>query len=79
VDEASRRAELDVAYAPFDHDTQIGEACPTEADVWKAALRAGLIADIPVADEAGGQILPRGYCVKWAGPDLEQPSARGSS
>ncbi len=51
-------------YALFDRDRQIGAAQPTEQDVWKAALEAGLIADVPVADEAGGQILPAGYHVK---------------
>jgi hypothetical protein len=29
-----------------------------ELDVWRAALLAGLISDLPVADEQGGQILP---------------------
>ena len=51
-------------YALFDGDRQIGPDLPTETDVWKQALQAGLISDIPVADEAGGQVLPAGYHVK---------------
>ena len=53
-----------VPYALFDRDRQIGEVLPTEADVWKQALDRGLISDIPVADESGGQVLPAGYHVK---------------
>jgi hypothetical protein len=53
-----------VPYALFDGDRQIGPDLPTEAAVWKQALDSGLIADIPVADEAGGQVLPAGYHVK---------------
>jgi hypothetical protein len=56
-------------YALFDRDKQIGEAWPTEAEVWRNALRSGLIADIPVADEAGGQVLPRGYHVVRTDPE----------
>ena len=51
-------------YALFDGDRQIGPDLPTEAEVWKQALQAGRISDIPVADEAGGQVLPAGYHVK---------------
>ena len=51
-------------YALFDCDKQVGESLPTEADVWKQALEAGLISDLPVAGEAGGQVLPVGYHVK---------------
>jgi len=31
---------------------------------WKHALEAGLIEDIPVAGESGGQVLPAGYHVE---------------
>jgi len=53
-----------VPYALFDRDRQIGLSFPTEAEVWKQALDSRLISDIPVADEAGGQVLPAGYHVK---------------
>jgi hypothetical protein len=53
-----------VPYALFDSDRQIGPSLPTEAAVWKQALTAGLISDVPVADEAGGQVLPIGYHVQ---------------
>jgi hypothetical protein len=53
-----------VPYALFDGDRQIGPNLPTERAVWKQALNSGLISDIPVADEAGGQVLPAGYHVK---------------
>lgn len=51
-------------YALFDGERQISEAFAAEEAVWKHALDAGLIDDIPVADEAGGQVLPVGYHVK---------------
>jgi hypothetical protein len=51
-------------YALFDRDRKIGETLPTEKDVWKQALATGLISDVPVADEEGGQVLPIGYHVE---------------
>jgi len=50
-------------YALFEGKKQIGSAFPTEKEVWEAALIEGLVTDVPVADEAGGQILPAGYHV----------------
>jgi hypothetical protein len=66
-------------YALFDGKTQIGSAFPTEKQVWEAALIEGLVTDVPVADEAGGQILPKGYHVEQieqtyqARPDWKLP------
>jgi hypothetical protein len=51
-------------YALFRGETQLGRTFPTEKEVWQAALEEGLVKDIPVADEAGGQVLPSGYHVK---------------
>jgi hypothetical protein len=51
-------------YALFDRDRRIGMTLPSEADVWKQALEAGLVDDIPVADEAPGQVLPAGYHIR---------------
>lgn len=48
-------------YALFEGDRQIGSAFPTEKEVWKAALIEGLVTDVPVADEEGGQVIPIGY------------------
>ncbi|EAQ36868.1 hypothetical protein NB311A_06958 [Nitrobacter sp. Nb-311A] len=56
-------------YALFDHDRRIGESAATELDAWKKALQAGLISDIPVADEQGGQVLPPGLHVKQVDED----------
>lgn len=53
-----------MSYALFDGDRQIGSGFPTEAEVWKQALDSRLISDVPVADEAGGQVLPAHYHVK---------------
>ena len=50
-------------YALFEGDKQIGSAFPTEKEVWEAALIEGLVMDVPVADEEGGQVLPNGYHV----------------
>ena len=50
-------------YALFEGERQIGSAFATEKEVWEAALIEGLVSDVPVADEAGGQILPSGYHV----------------
>jgi hypothetical protein len=50
-------------YALFEGDKQIGNAFPTEKEVWEAALIEGLVMDVPVADEEGGQVIPDGYHV----------------
>jgi hypothetical protein len=51
-------------YALFRGETQIARTYPTEREVWEAALLEGLITDVPVADEADGQVLPPGYHVE---------------
>jgi hypothetical protein len=50
-------------YALFEGDKQVGSAFPTEKEVWEAALIEGLVMDVPVADEEGGQVVPNGYHV----------------
>ncbi|QOZ26502.1 hypothetical protein [Bradyrhizobium sp. CCBAU 51753] len=57
-------------YALFDRDKQIDRAFPTEKQAWEHALISGLVLDVPVADEAGGQVLPAGYHMKQI-PDDE--------
>jgi hypothetical protein len=51
-------------YALFEGNKQIGNSFRTEKEVWEAALIEGLVTDVPVADEEGGQVLPNGYHVK---------------
>ncbi|MDF0579832.1 hypothetical protein [Bradyrhizobium yuanmingense] len=51
-------------YALFEGNKQIGNAFPTEKEVWEAALIEGLVTDVPIADEEGGHILPAGYHVE---------------
>jgi hypothetical protein len=51
-------------YALFEGDKQIGNPFATEKEVWEAALIEGLVTDVPVADEGGGQIIPKGYHVE---------------
>jgi hypothetical protein len=58
-------------YALFDGKKQIGSPFRTEKEVWEAALIEGLVTDVPVADEAGGQILPKGYHVAWVGDEFD--------
>jgi hypothetical protein len=58
-------------YALFEGQKQIGEPFPTEKEVWEAALITGLVTDVPVADEEGGQILPCGYHVERIGDAYE--------
>ena len=63
-----------MAYALFNDDKQIGPGLASEPEVWKNALDHGLISDVPVADETGGQVLPARYHVKEikleeSGPD----------
>jgi hypothetical protein len=55
-------------YALFQGERQLGGAFATEKEVWEAALIEGLVTDLPVADEEGGQILPRGYQVREVDP-----------
>jgi hypothetical protein len=64
-----------VPYALFDRDRQVGKVLPTEAEVWAQALESGLISDVPVADEAGGQVLPKGYHVKQIKEERCDPDA----
>jgi hypothetical protein len=61
-------------YALFEGDKQIGNPFPTEKDVWEAALITGLVTDVPVADEEGGQILPSGYHVERV-EDVRDPKS----
>jgi hypothetical protein len=68
-----------VPYALFDGDRQVGPKLPTEAAVWKQALKSGLIADVPVADEAGGQVLPADYHVKDQARELRTGSSLEAS
>jgi hypothetical protein len=51
-------------FALFYRDQRLSEAKPTELDAWRHALQAGLISDLPVADEEGGQVLPRDFQVR---------------
>jgi hypothetical protein len=51
-------------YALFEGERQIGHSFSTETEVWEAALIEGLVTDVPVADEEGGQVIPAGYHVK---------------
>jgi hypothetical protein len=51
-------------YALFEKEKQIGSRFPTEKEVWEAALIEGLVMDVPIADEQGGQIIPAGYHVE---------------
>jgi hypothetical protein len=50
-------------YALFKGEKQIENPFPTEKEVWEAALSEGLVTDVPVADEEGGQVIPIGYHV----------------
>jgi len=56
-------------YALFEGDRQIGNPFRTEKEVWEAALIEGLVNDVPVADEEGGQVIPAGYHVEHV-PDI---------
>ena len=58
-------------YALFRGKTQLARTYPTEQEAWQAALREGLVADLPVADEAGGQDLPPGYHVEKVDENYE--------
>jgi hypothetical protein len=42
----------------------IDRSFSTEKEVWEAALIEGLVADVLVADEEGGQVIPKGYHVE---------------
>ncbi|HET7889535.1 MAG TPA: hypothetical protein VFL62_25165 [Bradyrhizobium sp.] len=58
-------------YALFRGKTQLARTYPTEQEVWQAALREGLIDDVPVADEAGGQVLPAGFHIQQVEENYE--------
>jgi hypothetical protein len=62
-------------FALFYRDQRLSEAKPTELDAWRYALQAGLIADLPVADEEGGQVLPSGLQVRRVDETFEPDPA----
>ncbi len=62
-------------FALFHGDQRIGEPKPTELDAWRQALQAGLISDLPVADEEGAQVLPRGFQVRRVDDTFEPDPA----
>ena len=51
-------------YALFRGTTQLGRTYSSEKEVWDAALSEGLVADVPVPDEAGRQVVPEGCRVE---------------
>ena len=51
-------------YALFEGDHFILEPFPDREGSMGAALIEGLVTDVPVADEEGGQVLPAGYHVE---------------
>ena len=61
-------------YALFDHNERIGDVASSELEAWRKAVDSGLISDIPVADEQGGQVLPRGLHVKRLTEDFKPRS-----
>ncbi|WGR91700.1 MULTISPECIES: hypothetical protein [unclassified Bradyrhizobium] len=67
-------------YALFDRDRQIDQAFPTEKEAWEHALISGLVLDVPVADDAAGQVLPAGYQMRFVSGDGEliDPPKRNS-
>jgi hypothetical protein len=66
-------------HALFDgDDRRTGEILPTEKDVRTRAVTTGLVSDVPVADETGGQVLPIGYHVKEIPPDRDSAPSDGS-
>ncbi|MCC8971684.1 hypothetical protein [Bradyrhizobium brasilense] len=60
-------------YAVFRGKTQLGRSFATEKEVWEAAPIDGLVEDVPVADELGGQILPAGHRVERVDEYEPQP------
>jgi hypothetical protein len=52
-------------YALFDGDERVGEPVLTKLEVWQQVLEAGLISELPVADEEeGGKVLPPGFHIR---------------
>ena len=51
-------------FALFDCNRQVSKTLSTVDEVWRQALEAGLISDVPVTDEEDWQVLPIGYHVE---------------
>ncbi|WP_439368877.1 hypothetical protein ACRQ5Q_17315 [Bradyrhizobium sp. PMVTL-01] len=53
-------------YALFCNDAQISKAYPDESDVWKLALRSGLVVDVSADEERAGprRVLDNDYEIK---------------
>jgi hypothetical protein len=61
-------------YALFSNDAKLSKAYPTEADVWKLALKSGLVVDVATEDDkpAPHPVLDNDYEIRACPPDPQE-------
>jgi hypothetical protein len=68
-------------YALFCSDAQLSNAYPTEADVWKLALKSGLVVDVVSGDDkpTPQPVLDNDYEIRPCRPDPQQDPAKNQA
>ncbi|QDW39411.1 hypothetical protein FFI89_021075 [Bradyrhizobium sp. KBS0727] len=61
-------------YALFCNDAKLSKAYPTEADVWRVALKSGLVVDVVSEDAkvAPRPVLDNDYEIRSCRPDPQE-------
>lgn len=68
-------------YALFSNEAKLSKAYPTEADVWKIAMKSGLVVDV-VSEEAKAAprpVLDHDYEIKFCQPEPHEDPARNKA
>ena len=68
-------------YALFSNDAKLSKTYPTEADVWKVAMKSGLVIDV-VSEEtkpAPRPVLDHDYEIRPCSPDPHEDPAKNQA
>ena len=70
-----------MAYALFCKDARLSRAYPTAADVWKQALKSGLVVDAATEEDkpAPSPVLDNDYEIRSCPPDPQEDPARNKA
>ena len=68
-------------YALFCNDAKLSKAYPTEAEVWKQAIRSGLVVDVTSDEEkpTPRPVLDNDYEIKPCRPDPQEDPAQNQA
>ncbi len=70
-----------MAYALFCKDAKLSKAYPTAADVWRQALKSGLVVDVATDENkpVPHPVLDNDYEIKSCPPDPHEDPARNQA